>query len=59
MMPRHNPLALAVTSGYGVPGLKAALRLQGRGAGYPRAPLQPLGPGAEATLKALRAGLES
>ncbi len=34
-----NPLALAVTARYGVPGLKAALRLQGRSAGYPRAPL--------------------
>ena len=36
---RMNPLALAVTSRYGVPGLKAVLRLQGRSAGYPRAPL--------------------
>ena len=34
-----NPLALAVTSRYGVPGLKAVLRLQGHPAGYPRAPL--------------------
>ena len=34
-----NPLALAVTSQYGVPGLKAVLKLQGRDAGYPRAPL--------------------
>ena len=36
----YNPLALAVTSGYGVPGLKAALKLQGHDAGVPRAPLQ-------------------
>lgn len=55
---RHNPLALAVTSGYGVPGLKAALRLQGRDAGYPRSPLQPVGPEAEVKLKALLEGLE-
>ena len=34
-----NPLALAVTSRYGVPGLKAVLRAQGHSAGYPRAPL--------------------
>ena len=34
-----NPLALAVTSRYGVPGLKAVLRMQGLEAGYPRAPL--------------------
>jgi len=36
---RYNPLALAVTTRYGVPGLKAALRAQGLPAGYPRAPL--------------------
>lgn len=34
-----NPLALAVTGKYGVPGLKAVLRSQGKTAGYPRAPL--------------------
>lgn len=34
-----NPLAQAVTTRYGVPGLKAAMRLQGVPAGYPRAPL--------------------
>ncbi len=34
-----NPLALAVTSRFGVAGLKAALRLKGIPAGYPRAPL--------------------
>lgn len=34
-----NPLALAVTSKYGVPGLKAVLRFQGKTAGHPRAPL--------------------
>ncbi len=36
---RLNPLAQAVTTHYGVPGLKAALRLQGLDAGVPRAPL--------------------
>lgn len=35
-----NPLALAVTSRYGIPGLKAALRAQGLPGGLPRAPLQ-------------------
>lgn len=34
-----NPLALAVTSRYGVPGLKALMCSQGVSAGYPRAPL--------------------
>ena len=34
-----NPLAQAVTTRFGVPGLKAALKLQGLDAGYPRAPL--------------------
>ncbi|CAN5872701.1 dihydrodipicolinate synthase family protein [soil metagenome] len=34
-----NPLAVAVTSKYGVPGLKVVLRSQGKTAGYPRAPL--------------------
>lgn len=35
-----NPLAQAVTARFGVPGLKAAMRLRGVDAGYPRAPLQ-------------------
>jgi 4-hydroxy-2-oxoglutarate aldolase len=34
-----NPLAYAVTRDYGVPGLKAAMRLLEVSAGYPRAPL--------------------
>lgn len=38
-----NPLAQAVTTRFGVPGLKAAMRLQGLSAGYPRAPLQDMG----------------
>jgi 4-hydroxy-2-oxoglutarate aldolase len=36
---RVNPLAYAVTRDYGVSGLKAAARLRGYSAGYPRAPL--------------------
>lgn len=34
-----NPVAQAVTTRFGVPGLKAAMRLRGLEAGYPRAPL--------------------
>ena len=49
---RLNPLALAVTSRYGVPGLKAALRLQGH-TGYPRAPLQDVSKEVEQELKGL------
>jgi 4-hydroxy-2-oxoglutarate aldolase len=37
-----NPLAQAVTARFGVPGLKAVMRLQGIDAGYPRAPLTEL-----------------
>src|SRR6266550_1989488 len=36
------PLGEALTAGYGVPGLKAALRLQGYDHGDPRMPLPPL-----------------
>ena len=49
---RFNPLALAVTSRYGVPGLKAVLRLQGQ-AGYPRAPLQDISEEVEKELAGL------
>ena len=57
----HNPLALAVTSQYGVPGLKAVLRLQGHDAGYPRAPLQDVSKDVQAELQTLltEANLES
>ena len=51
-----NPLAQAVTTRFGVPGLKAALRLQGIDAGYPRAPLQELSD--TAALKPLLQNLE-
>lgn len=36
---RLNPLAQAVTTRFGVPGLKAVMKMQGKRAGYPRAPL--------------------
>lgn len=38
---RIAPISRLVTSGYGVPGLKAALNLAGYRAGEPRAPLSP------------------
>lgn len=50
---RHNPLALAVTARYGVPGLKAVLREQGLSAGYPRAPMLDVDGGVAAELKRL------
>ena len=53
-----NPLALAVTSKYGVPGLKAALRLQGKTAGYPRAPLLNVSEEVERELGGLLEGLD-
>ncbi len=51
-----NPISFAVTSGYGVSGLKAVMRLQGKAAGFPRAPLQDVN--AE-ELKKLQAMLEA
>jgi dihydrodipicolinate synthase/N-acetylneuraminate lyase len=36
------PLAAAVTTGYGVPGLKAAMALNGYRPGQPRRPLGPI-----------------
>jgi 4-hydroxy-2-oxoglutarate aldolase len=53
-----SPLALAVTVRYGVPGLKAAMRLRGLPAGYPRAPLLDVGEAAERALEALLRSLE-
>ncbi|MFN7988507.1 MAG: dihydrodipicolinate synthase family protein [Thermoanaerobaculia bacterium] len=41
---RLLPMARAVTSQFGVPGLKAALEMLGRPAGVPRRPLLPLAP---------------
>jgi len=49
------PLGEALTGGYGVPGLKAALRLLGYDHGDPRPPLPPL---AASELPALRRLLE-
>ncbi len=54
-----NPLALAVTSKYGVPGLKAVLRLQGKTAGYPRAPLLEVSDEVAKELEGLLEGLDS
>ena len=48
-----TPLALAVTSQFGIPGLKAAMDLVGFHGGEPRAPLLPLQEKARATLKSL------
>jgi dihydrodipicolinate synthase/N-acetylneuraminate lyase len=53
---RINPLAYAVTRDYGVSGLKAAARLRGYSAGYPRAPLLEV---SDKTLKHLESLLEN
>ena len=45
------PAARAVTSQWGVPGLKAALAMQGLDSGIPRLPLLPLGPEKRAGLR--------
>jgi len=56
---RLMPVGRAVTSGYGVPGLKAALDLLGYAGGDPRPPLVPLASGDRAALRKTleRAGL--
>ncbi len=48
---RLLPVARAVTSQYGVPGLKAALEILGRAAGRPRLPLLPLADGSREELR--------
>ena len=48
-----TPLARAVTTGFGIAGLKAAMDLSGMDGGLPRPPLGPLGADAAAKLKAL------
>ncbi len=48
------PLAAAVTTAHGVPGLKAAMDLAGYAGGFPRAPLAPV---SEAVREELRAAL--
>ena len=55
---RLTPLAGLVTSAHGVPGLKAALALLGYGAGDPRPPLRPVGPGAVDEIRRALAALE-
>jgi 4-hydroxy-2-oxoglutarate aldolase len=49
---RILPIALAVTSGFGVPGLKAALDAAGYIGGRPRAPLTAAPPDAVSTIRA-------
>jgi 4-hydroxy-2-oxoglutarate aldolase len=49
---RIAPISRLVTSGYGVPGLKAALNLAGYRAGEPRAPLSPATPEAQEEIAA-------
>ncbi|MEX2661481.1 MAG: dihydrodipicolinate synthase family protein [Vicinamibacterales bacterium] len=49
---RILPVAMAVTSGFGVPGLKAALDAAGYIGGPPRAPLTPAPPDAVRTIRA-------
>jgi 4-hydroxy-2-oxoglutarate aldolase len=49
---RILPIAMAVTSGFGVPGLKAALDAAGYIGGPPRAPLTPAPPDAVRTIRA-------
>jgi len=46
-------LNYAVTGGYGIPGLKAAMTERGLPAGVPRRPLRPVGSEVEAELAAL------
>ncbi|MFB6362028.1 MAG: dihydrodipicolinate synthase family protein [Halobacteriales archaeon] len=48
----------AVTDRYGVPGLKAAMRLRGLPAGHVRSPHRPVGPNVEAELEDLLAAVE-
>ena len=50
---RITPLARAVTTGFGVPGLKAALNLAGFDAGDPRPPLAPVSSDAVERIRAL------
>lgn len=43
----------AITSGFGIPGLKAALRIRGLPAGYPRSPLRPVSGVQEAEIQSI------
>jgi 4-hydroxy-2-oxoglutarate aldolase len=53
-----TPLAVAVTSGHGVPGLKVAMDLAGFQGGAPRAPLPPAPASARAELEPLLAAAQ-
>jgi 4-hydroxy-2-oxoglutarate aldolase len=55
---RIIPITRAITSGYGVAGLKAALDLTGYAGGAPRAPLLPATPEAIAEIRAALAPLQ-
>lgn len=55
---RILPIAVAVTSGFGVPGLKAALDLTGFVGGSPRLPLSPASPDAIAAIRAALAPMQ-
>ncbi len=55
---RILPVAVAVTSGFGVPGLKAALDLTGFVGGSPRPPLSPASPDAIAAISAALAPMQ-
>ncbi len=48
---RVTPLAKSVTTGFGVPGLKAALDMAGYIGGMPRSPLVPASPEAQAIIR--------
>lgn len=50
---RLTPLARAVTTGFGIAGLKAAMNLSGMEAGDPRPPLRPLAGDAVETIRTL------
>jgi 4-hydroxy-2-oxoglutarate aldolase len=54
-----TPLAVAVTAGHGVAGLKAAVDLSGRRGGSVRAPLLPLAPAVQEELRRLLDAAES
>ena len=52
------PIARLISSGYGVPGLKAALNIVGCDVGRPRPPLAPVSETAVAALKEALARFE-
>jgi 4-hydroxy-2-oxoglutarate aldolase len=56
---RLMPLARAVTTGFGIAGLKAALDLAGYAGGDPRPPLRPLAPDGVENIRTLLEGLHA